>query len=262
MKGISVLLGVIAPAAIVSTAPAAQVTYQLLTDASVVNHWPGADGLIGSADDVVDGAATSVGGSGPNTPGALSHVSFDFGIPTDDLKLASGFDAISYIDFGSFVFDAAAGSGSPLVISFDIISGTEPFFGHGPYNAQTSGGVTGSSTGSGFSVAGAPYDTTINGSPDSAVMSFSGTWTVVDPNGAATGDSYLDSVLTPIALANNAQSYVVLSGTGSSGLADNGGFPDMPIQVSLVGFEPIPEPSIPVLSLAALLVASLRRRRP
>lgn len=224
-------------AAMATSSPAAEATYQLLTDPSAVSRWPGADGLIGTGDDIIDGTATTIGGSGPNTVGGFSHVSFDFGTPGGDPKLSGDFDAISFFSNGSFTFDAAGGTGSALITAFDIVSGTEPFTGHGPYSATTSGPVTGSSGTGTFAVTGAPYDTVINGNPDSATMSFSGTYAVVDPNGAATGNSYYDNVLTPVALANGAVSYVVLLGTGTSGAATNFNFPNMPIQVSLVGFE-------------------------
>lgn len=247
-------------AALLAPAHAAQTTYQLLTDPSMVNHWPGIDGVIGTADDIIDGGSMTSGGSGPNVLGALSQGSFDFGFPVDDMHLAPGYHAVTFVHNGSFVFDAAAGSSSPLIISFDIVSGSEPFVGHGPYSAQTTGPTSGTSTGSTFNLAAAPYQSLVSGTPDNATMTLSGTYQVVDPNGAATGDNYLDTVLTPIAQANNAVSYVVINGTGGTGTDSIYG--NIPVQYSLIGFEIVPEPSSSVLLATAFGAGLLRRRRP
>lgn len=223
------LLGSIAFAQITTAAP---VLYELASDSSMINHWPGPDGMVGTADDIIDGAAVTVGGSGPNTPGALSSGSFEFGPLDPEPKLASPYDAVTFVNLGSIMFDADAGSESPLIQSFIMAMGTEPYFGHGPYSAVTTGPALGTSTATTFDLVSVPYSTLVNGNPASGEMNLSGTYRVVDPNGPPTGDSYLDNVLTPIALSQGVDSYIMLTGTGSTGV-----YGDIPIQFTLVGFQ-------------------------
>lgn len=109
-----------------------------------------------------------------------------------------------------------------------------------------------------FAVTAAPYDATLLGGPASATMNFAGTYSVVDPNGPATGVAYLDTVVTPAALLQGAVSYVVLTGEGSSGAS--AGFNDLPIQVTMVGFA-VPEPSTSMLLVGACSLIFVKRRR-
>lgn len=215
-------------------AVAVPITYELASDPSMINHWPGPDGIVGTPDDVVDGGAFTVANSPPNTPGALSQGSFDFGPLGPEPKLTSPYDAVTFVNLGSIVFDADGGAGSPLLQSFIMDMGTEPFVGHGPYSAVTTGPTLGTSTSTTFDMVAVPYTTLVNGFPQSGEMNLSGTYRVVDPGGPSTGDSYLDTVLTPIALSQGAASYVMLTGTGSTGV-----YGDIPIQFTLVGFQAV-----------------------
>ncbi|MBN2163787.1 MAG: hypothetical protein JXR25_14960 [Pontiellaceae bacterium] len=255
MKSVMSLL-ILTAAMLVHLATAAPVLYELASDSSMINHWPGPDGMVGTSDDVVDGTVFSVGGSGPNTPGALSSGSFDFGPRDPESKLASPYDAVTFVNLGTISFDSAAGSGSPLIQSFNMESGTEPYIGHGPYSAVTTGPLSGTSTATTFSLTNAPYDTVItteySTNYQSGVMNMSGIYRVVNPSGPPTGVSYLDSVLTPIAKVQGAKSYLMLTGTGSTGV-----YGDIPIQFTLVGFEITAATGVPLqpsLSGSDLLV--------
>lgn len=102
----------------------------IATDAAYVNHYPGADGLIGTADDVVSGDPSSQQASEPNSAGSLGYNAFDFGGASDD-ALPPGYEAVTFVR-GSMTADlnVLENGGGPVLTAMNISSGTEPFPGH------------------------------------------------------------------------------------------------------------------------------------
>ena len=119
-------------------AGAAELTYSFLAgDVSMVNHWPGADGHVGTVDDVVDGNTSPMSGSDPNLNGSYCYNAFDFGSGNTDTGMPPGFNAMTFVDGTVGIdTDVAASGGGPLVTGMEILSGTQPFQGHGPFSAS------------------------------------------------------------------------------------------------------------------------------
>ncbi|MEQ9058270.1 MAG: hypothetical protein RLW61_02505 [Gammaproteobacteria bacterium] len=249
-------------------APAASLN--LLFDASLIDHYPGPDGLVGTADDVVTDNLT-LSNSEPNTPGALSYDAFDFvgsGAVTDP-GLPPGHTAVTFLG-GEVGVDTAvaAGGGGPLITSLEV-GGTQPFIGHGPYDAAISavnGGTYDPATGA-FTLDIDFVASLVGGTANAVNFSLTGPAWYIEASafGAATGDAYVDDVLLPLAQATNAgalffarASGVVPASTGGTG----GGFPSMPVEAVIVATTPIPLPAAGWLLGAALAVVGARRRRP
>ena len=104
-------------------------------DGNVVNHWPAADGLIGTGDDVINANGSMNNNSGPNAAGTYSFNAFDFtgSCFVTDPWMPPCMNAMTFLN-GTVTIDQtiAASGGGPLLMNWNV-SGTEPFGGHGPY---------------------------------------------------------------------------------------------------------------------------------
>lgn len=259
--------------ALASGAQAATLELVLASHPAAVGHAPGADGLVGTADDVISAVPLGLVGSAPNLAGHYSLNAFDFGALPPTTALPAGFDAVTFLT-GTVTVDrdVAAHGGGPLVTGFTV-SGSEPFPGHGPYSASIT------------AVHGGSYDplthamsldidftaSLLGGTANAASFHLSGIAALIAAAdfGAPTGIAYLDSVLLPtlaIPLGANSLFFASVSGivpasTGGSG----GSFPLMPITAVLVGVEmaPVPlPPSFALLAGAMGFVALFKRRMP
>ncbi len=221
----------------------AQETFTLVHSDELSNHWPGVDGMIGTADDVVSAEPSQSNGSAANTAGSLSYNAFDFGmgvIPDADLFPPER-QAVTFLESGNTVtidMEVASGGGGPLILGWDV-SGTEPFPGHGPFSSV----ITAVNSGS-YDVASGAFTqnvdfsaTLLSGQANSSSFDISGNaWVVPAAEfDAGVGDSYVDSVLIPIARSMNATAMVYLMGSGTVPAADNSGFPEMGITAALFG---------------------------
>lgn len=251
----------------IATLPA-QTTFTLVDEATLVNHWPSTDGLIGSADDVVSANASTTNMSAPNSNGAASYNAFDFGqgaVPDANL-FPPNRQAITFLDQGNTVsvdMDVARNGGGPLILGWNL-SGSEPFNGHGPYSAEITAVNSGSYNTSNHSFT-QNIDFKANllsGEANSGSFDFSGTAYVVESSdfGTETGNSHVDDVLIPIAQAMSADALFFAMGSGTVPAADNFAFGQMDITASIVAFvvdtEPAPlTPPMVVLSDNSVIVS-------
>ena len=130
----NVIKGILASSffTIVSIA-SAQTTFFIYNGSSPLNHWPGPDGLIGTADDLISSASSPKYTSGANSLGSLSYNAFDFtgtGSNPETTRLPNPMNAVTFLQ-GTVT---AQNSGYP--ITGWNVQGTEPYLGHGPYSAQ------------------------------------------------------------------------------------------------------------------------------
>jgi hypothetical protein len=202
-----------------------------------INHYPGPDGLIGNADDVVSSDLTTTQSSAPNANGSYGHNSFLF-VPfgPQDPELPIGFDAITFVE-GTVAIDVdvLTNGGAAIISAMNITSGTEPFPGHGAYTST----VTAVNSGTYNQVTkeftlNVDFSYTINGS-DSAEPGVTLTGTAIYQEsadfGTPTGNDYFDNVVVPLAQAEGAASAVFITGTGQ---LTNLGFP---ISTSIVALD-------------------------
>lgn len=241
-----------------SAAPA-QSPFSLINDTSLINHWPGNDGLIGSADDVVSGEPSLTNASAPNADGTASFNAFDF--QQSDIPDANLFppdrQAITFLHEGSTVTinDDAVNSGEPVsevpLFRNWTISGTPPFPNHGPYTAAIAEVASGS-----YNRETKEFSQTVtftanltSGLATSSDFELSGmAWIVTaEEFDTGTGDAYVDEVLIPIAEAAGARRFLFASATGTVPAADNGGFPAMDITAAVFGIE---EPAVTPVELS------------
>src|SRR5947209_5347802 len=80
-----------------SVGAASSQTFTLLTGVGAVFHWPGADSLVGTADDVVGMVASPMNGSGPNAANSYSFQGLDFGSGATDNGMPPGMNAITFL---------------------------------------------------------------------------------------------------------------------------------------------------------------------
>lgn len=218
------------------------VTYQLAVNSpSALNHWPAADGWIGTGDDVVNGGPSSTNTSGPNTSGSFSFNAFDFGNGQDPW-MPSGMNAMTFLQ-GTVTIDGsvASGGGGPLVVDWNV-SGTEPFTGHGPYSSTIAAVNSGSyDPGTGAFALDIDFAAVLNAGADTS-QGFAMTGEAWVVNFAArrggTGNAYVDGVLAPLAASLGASSLLYVSATGTVPAANGGRWPQMPVYATLVGLAP------------------------
>lgn len=221
----------------------AQELFTLVNSENLANHWPGIDGKIGSADDVVSGTPSSSNGSAPNAQGSLSYNAFDFGMGTipDANLFPPGRQAMTYLEAGNTVsidMNAAADGTGPIILGWNV-SGSEPFPGHGPFTAEITAVNSGNynpetkefSQNVDFSA------NLLSGQANSSSFDLSGNAWIVEASDfdSGIGDVYVDDVLIPIAKSMNATAMVYLMGTGTVPAADNFGFPEMGITAAIFG---------------------------
>ncbi len=209
------------------TVLAQQLEMTILIDSDVKNSYPGNDGLVGTADDVVSGAFTSNNGSAPNSTSSYGYNAFNFGGATNENSLPTGFNAITFVN-GTITVNknVFSNGGGPIVSALNVTSGTEPFPGHGAYTST----ITAVNSGSynprtqQFSL-NVDISFLINGQTSTEPgLVLNGTAILLDSNdfAAGSGNSYFDSVLIPKAQAAGASSLVFFDGTGT---LPNLGFP-------------------------------------
>jgi len=248
-------------------AGAVQVTYGLLTgQAPALNHYPGADGLLATSDDVISSSPTPTNASAPNSLGTYSYNAFDFGgdgMPTD-AGLPAGKDAVTFIQ-GSVTVDAtvAQSGGGPIITGMNV-SGTEPFPGHGAYSAQITAVNSGSynTTTHAFTVDIDFLANLVAGTATATSFTLSGEAVLVDAANFATptGIAYVDAVLIPLAQSLGATSLFFAHGSGTvpaSSSGTGGSFPSMPVEAALVGITTVPVPAAIALLGPMLLLPLL-----
>lgn len=204
-----------------------QVEMSIISNNNAVNHYPGNDGLIGNADDVMSANSTSNNGSEPNTAGSYGYNAFNFGGASNESALPTGFNAITFVN-GSVTVDQSVfnNGGGPIVTALNISSGSEPFPGHGAYTSTitaVNGGTYDPATGN-FTL-NVDISFLINGNTSTEPgLMLSGTAVMLQASEFATGsgNAYVDNVLVPLAQASGASSLVFFDG---SGMLTNLGFP-------------------------------------
>jgi len=204
-----------------STALAATRQMMIAADETAINHYPGPDGLIGNADDVVSGAPTAANQSAPNGMGSLGHNSFAFaGVGPGDPSLPMGFDAITFVQGTVTVdLDVAANGGGPIVTALDITSGTEPFPGHGAYTSTITAVNDGTyNPATGAFTLDVDFKYTIGGNMGAEPgVELTGTAIYLESGdfGTPTGNAYVDNVAVPLAQSQGASAVLFITGTGT-----------------------------------------------
>ncbi|NND43812.1 MAG: hypothetical protein HKN58_00715 [Xanthomonadales bacterium] len=220
----------------ISPLSAQAVLMTIAQDASVVNHYPGPDGLIGNGDDVVSDAVTTVQSSAPNSSGSYGHNAFNFG-GAQDASIPTGYNAITFVD-GTVDVDTAVmtAGGGPIVNALNISSGTEPFPGHGAYTSTITTVNSGSyDAGTQQFTLNVDFSYNINGSVSNEPgVTLTGTaiYQEAADFGTPTGNTYFDNVVVPLAQAAGAASAVFITGTGN---LTNLGYPISATIVALEG---------------------------
>ncbi len=202
-----------------------------------VNHYPGADGLVGNADDVVSANLSGVQGSAPNSNGSLGFNAFLFAPGgAQDPLLPTGYDAITFVH-GSVTADLGvlANGGGPVVTALDITTGTEPFPGHGAYTStitSVNGGTYNPATGAMTLDVDISYTIFGNvGTEPGVVLTGTAIHRTSAEYGTATGNAYVDSVAVPFAQSSGASDMLFLTADGN--LTSLG----YPISASLVALD-------------------------
>jgi len=220
--------------------------FEIISDVSGVNHWPGPDGQVGSADDVVGSTPSTLNQSAANGAGSFSYNAFQFsGGGEETTLLPPARNAATFLG-GTFTVDltAAANGNAPVLLNWNV-SGTEPFPGHGAYTAAITAVNSGTynTTSKAFTQNVDFIANLAGGTANSVSFDLAGDAYVIDASEFATGtgNAYVDNVLIPIAQARNAQKLAFIMGTGvvpqSSG-GTGGFFPEMPVTAALVGIVP------------------------
>ncbi len=245
---------------------AAVVSHQVVVgDSDILNTWPGPDGELGTADDVVSALPSPINFSASNSIASYSYNAFDFGGGTPELALLPDpMNAVTFLQGSVSVDEAvAAAGGGPIVTNWNLM-GTEPFIGHGPYSSQVL--IVNSGT----------YDTTthaftlnldfvatlVGGTANGVGFALSGQAFFVDLNlpSPSTGNAYVDNVLIPVAQGLGSPSLFYIRGTGTvpaSTGGSGGSFPQFPVEAAIVA---VPEPTAPLLQLGGLgALAALRQ---
>jgi hypothetical protein len=212
--------------------------------AGALNHYPGLDGYVGTADDHVGTDSTAMNMSIPNTVGSFSYNAFDFtGIGlSDSLYLPATYNAVTFLQ-GTITVDAdaMATTGTDGILSTWNVSGTEPFPGHGAYSAVISAVNSGTyDTATKQFTINIDFTATLTGGPDtSSNFTLTGTAYLIAAAdfGTATGDTYIDNVLIPMANASGATHLLVLEGEGTVPAPAGFSWPQMPVKAVIVAIK-------------------------
>ncbi len=209
-------------------------------DPGMVNHWPNGDAHIGTGDDHISASCSPNHCSGTNALGSYSYNAFDFGVFGGDTGIPpGGYEAISFLEGTVGIdMDVAINGGGPLFYDMSI-SGTEPLSGHGSYLATIARVNSGT-----YNPAGKAFTFNIDldadiGGLDSALdFDLSGTaWVIESADfGNVTGDTYIDNVLLPRAIAQSATSLMYIRMMGTVPAAEGGTWGPMPLLAEVVGF--------------------------
>jgi len=116
---------------------AAERIYRTAAAPAEINHWPGLDNLIGTADDVV--AAHPIGmASAPNLPGSYSYIAVRLGALPPKGLLPELTDSATFVD-GTVTIDPGitVTNGIPTLKALEF-GGTDLFPGHGAYRVHFS----------------------------------------------------------------------------------------------------------------------------
>src|SRR5689334_15299576 len=109
--------------------------FAVATDATVVNHWPGPDGFLGTADDVVNNGKSRFLESSPNVDGSYGYLATSLLGVTDDW-LPGKNDTVTYLS-GTVTLDPTTlQAGDIPTLKALEFEGTELFPGHGPYSIK------------------------------------------------------------------------------------------------------------------------------
>jgi len=208
----------------------------------VAYRYPGADGRVGTGDDVASADVTTIVGSDPNLLGRHSFAAFEAFVA--DPALPGSNTAISFLG-GVIELDpaVAASGGGPLIVAGGA---TETGFGQGlsdtlltilAVNGGSYDPVTGAMT----------LDVDIEAALVGTTRQYtnqvlSGTATVIDSAdfGTATGDAYLDNVLIPRAQSLNADGLVLIELSGTAPLDPPWVIIPAPFTVVLAGLTGVP----------------------
>lgn len=195
-----------------SEAQVSELTFTLLTDNSVLNHYPAADNIIGTTDDIVSDQPAGSGPSAPNNTASLSYftVTFPGGFTPQQPEFEG--HVIRFLTGGfSLQATAAKGRAYDIVITSGTLDGTvaNPFVGRSVTSLGEQGGAPDglSATFSNDTLEGI-FDHTTR-TPD--IQSGDGVFPFIDQilMGAkvtvvpraefgATGDDYMDNVVAPL----------------------------------------------------------------
>jgi uncharacterized repeat protein (TIGR01451 family) len=209
----------------VATALAQVPTYVLMPGGSgIVNHYPGADGLVGTGDDVVSHEITTIVGSDPNHRGMYSHALYDPTFnSTSDPALPGTYIAVSFVQGTIDVDEGVAAAGGTYVVTGADITGTATGQGTGDvaFEFSSSDLSAGSfAAGAGARVLSLTGDFRITAFGNTVTVSgvtFTGTGVYETSLGSPSGSNpaYVNSVLVPRALALGANRlfYAELTGT-------------------------------------------------
>jgi len=197
---------------------AQQVEMTVLTHPTAVNRYPGADGLVGNSDDVVSSGRTPTAGSAPNSLGSYGFSVLDADDSASDDELPTGFEAISFVS-GSATVDQGVltNGGGPMITGLSFSSGTQPF-------EDVSYSVSLDAV-NGGSYNPSSQQFTLNGDMSFLVdgetllepgVALAGTAVFLRANQFAvgSGNTYVDSVLIPLAQAEGASSLLFFDGSG------------------------------------------------
>ncbi|MCA9428651.1 MAG: hypothetical protein KC994_26470, partial [Candidatus Omnitrophica bacterium] len=208
---------VLAIAAFVLTAQIAfaqttDLNFTLLTDSSLLNHYPGEDNIIGTTDDVVsDQQVPEIGGSAPNSPSSFSYFTVTFPGSTFEQPEYEG-DVIRFVT-GTIDISAVGAKGNVFAVTITggTIYGTaaNPFIGPSITTlGEQSGDPDGLTSDFGTNQMSGTFDHMTETPetmgtehtftfPDQQVMN--ATVIVVKKEGfGASGNAYLDNVVTPL----------------------------------------------------------------
>ena len=220
-------------------------TYTIVdSDAAMVDHWPGLDGWIGTGDDLVSGAPSTIHGSAPNGAGSYSYCALDWlwdGTTEDGMPY--GMSAMTFVsgtvDIDLDVAHSDIPVASSIVTDLNLTAGTEPFPGHGPFAASFSGIRTASyNPATGGFVFYCTLNATIMGGEDFAEnQGVGGAAWVIDETDFESDiyEPYLGSHVVPLALARGASSVVYLLATGTVQPADGGTWGSMQFWSVIIG---------------------------
>ncbi|MBU0741772.1 hypothetical protein KJ554_05395 [bacterium] len=225
-------------------ASAVTITFDFTADfTDMADHWPDLDGWVGTADDLIDGGLSPVNGSAPN-PGTYAYNAFDFDSGLTDDGMPAGYNAITFITGSPEVdLDVARGLSplEPLFTELHVTSGTEPFFGHGPFTAQFTNITAGDyDPSTGAMTLTTDFSADLNGSEDTSLgLTITGeAWVIEDGDyGTATGHAYLDDVVIPLAQAADATRVLYVKGSGIIPVAEGFSWGQMPFVACIVALD-------------------------